>query len=133
MEDPARLIFRQNLPVCPHFRGSASTSASSAPPSTFDTKAAGKPNPLFSDSAKAGIHPHADGIHPHADGIHPHADGIHPHADGIHLHADGISRVVNTRGCRPIVNAPTRKLKVCCRQVPDALRWIDEAVDSSRS
>ena len=119
MEDPARLIFRQNLPVCPHFRGSASTSASSAPPSTFDTKAAGKPNPLFSDSAKAGIHPHAD--------------GIHPHADGIHLHADGISRVVNTRGCRPIVNAPTRKLKVCCRQVPDALRWIDEAVDSSRS
>jgi len=48
------------------------------------TKAAGNPNPLFSDAAKA----------------------------DIHRHADGIPRVVNTVCYRSIINAAVRGLKV---------------------
>jgi len=48
------------------------------------TKAAGNPNPLFTDAAKA----------------------------DIHRHADGIPRVVNTICYRSIINATVKKLKV---------------------
>jgi len=50
----------------------------------YHTKTAGNPTPLFSDSAKA----------------------------DIHRHADGIPRIVNTLCYRSIINAAVNKLKV---------------------